>query len=94
MCVCGADGASWHTAAGEGWGGVLVVLGDRVQWRGGSSGQTDTWFIVSSFGMSIDKGNVLGMGRGGIGLTGNPLGACCHRGAQGHGGRQQGQPQL
>lgn len=37
-------------------------LRDRVQWQGGSSGQTDTRFTVNSFGVWIDKGNMLGMG--------------------------------
>lgn len=39
-------------------------LRDRVQWQGGSSGQTDTRFTVNSFGVWIDKGNMLGMGGG------------------------------
>lgn len=77
MCTC-ADGASWQAAAAE---GVSVVLGDRVEWRGGSAEQTDTRLIISSFAVCIDKGNALGMG--GIGLPGNPLGVCCHRGAVG-----------
>lgn len=38
----GADGASRYPAAGEGGSWGSVVLGDGVQWRGGSSGQTDT----------------------------------------------------
>lgn len=35
----------------------------------------------------------MGRGGGGIGLTGNPLGVCCHPGAEGHGERQQSQPE-
>lgn len=44
--------------------------------EGSSSGQTDTRFIGSLFGVWIDERITVGMGKVAFGLAGNPLGVC------------------